>query len=218
MKVIKRYANRRLYDAETSRTITLEEVAQFVRRGEDIKVIDNITGEDITTKILGQAFLKIQEPIPQESQNLLNYLLKALIRESQGGFFTLVRKLLLAGIGLAGMPRSERDALLKMLLSWDRSRDSSGEIKESWLNDLASRGQRETDKLAEAVVKSLQAIQAHALQVIESLDSKGQFEELARTLETIRESIIPRVEKMSDKQEFEKTKALEKKERKTSPN
>ncbi|HNL11066.1 MAG TPA: polyhydroxyalkanoate synthesis regulator DNA-binding domain-containing protein, partial [Turneriella sp.] len=58
MKLIKRYANRRLYDPETSRTITLDEVAQYVRDGIDIKVVDNTNGEDITRKVLGQTFLK----------------------------------------------------------------------------------------------------------------------------------------------------------------
>ena len=62
MRIIKRYANRRLYDSETSRTITLDEVAKFIKDGEAIKVIDNISGENITNKVLGQAFLKIHEP------------------------------------------------------------------------------------------------------------------------------------------------------------
>lgn len=52
--LIKKYENRRLYDATNSRYINLEEVADFVRRGYEIRVIDVASGEDITRVILTQ--------------------------------------------------------------------------------------------------------------------------------------------------------------------
>lgn len=57
--VIKRYANRKLYDTRTKRYLTLDEVSVLVRLGEDVRVEDADTGEDITgsvlTKILAEA-------------------------------------------------------------------------------------------------------------------------------------------------------------------
>lgn len=52
--LIKKYENRRLYDATNSRYINLEEVAEFVRRGYDVRVQDVASGEDITRLILTQ--------------------------------------------------------------------------------------------------------------------------------------------------------------------
>ena len=52
--LIKKYENRRLYDATNSRYVNLEEVAQFVQRGYDVRVIDVASGEDITRVILTQ--------------------------------------------------------------------------------------------------------------------------------------------------------------------
>lgn len=52
--LIKKYENRRLYDATNSRYINLEEVATFVRRGYEVRVIDAASGEDITRVILTQ--------------------------------------------------------------------------------------------------------------------------------------------------------------------
>jgi polyhydroxyalkanoate synthesis repressor PhaR len=52
--LIKKYENRRLYDATNSRYINLEEVAQFVQQGFDVRVIDVASGEDITRVILTQ--------------------------------------------------------------------------------------------------------------------------------------------------------------------
>jgi len=47
-KVIKRYANRKLYDTEQSTYVTLDEIEQMVKNGEDIQIIDNSSKDDIT--------------------------------------------------------------------------------------------------------------------------------------------------------------------------
>lgn len=52
--LIKKYENRRLYDATNSRYINLEEVARILQRGDEVKVVDAVTGEDITRLILTQ--------------------------------------------------------------------------------------------------------------------------------------------------------------------
>jgi polyhydroxyalkanoate synthesis repressor PhaR len=52
--LIKKYENRRLYDATNSRYINLEEVAQLVQQGYNVQVIDASSGEDITRLILTQ--------------------------------------------------------------------------------------------------------------------------------------------------------------------
>lgn len=52
--VIKKYANRRLYNTETSTYITLEDVRELVKKGEDFVVHDAKTGEDLTRNILTQ--------------------------------------------------------------------------------------------------------------------------------------------------------------------
>ena len=51
---IKKYANRRLYDTESSAYITLDRLAQMVREGREFEVIDAKTGEDITRQVLTQ--------------------------------------------------------------------------------------------------------------------------------------------------------------------
>ncbi len=48
MPLIKRYANRKLYDTEAKRYITLEGIAELIRQQQDVKVVDHETGEDIT--------------------------------------------------------------------------------------------------------------------------------------------------------------------------
>ena len=56
--VIKKYENRRLYDSTNSRYVNLDEVAEMLRRGKDVQVIDAATGEDITRLILTQIIVE----------------------------------------------------------------------------------------------------------------------------------------------------------------
>jgi polyhydroxyalkanoate synthesis repressor PhaR len=52
--IIKKYANRRLYDTESSSYITLDRLAQMVREGREFQVVDAKSGEDITRQVLTQ--------------------------------------------------------------------------------------------------------------------------------------------------------------------
>jgi len=51
---VKKYANRRLYDTESSSYITLDRLAAMIREGRDFEVVDAKTGEDITHQVLTQ--------------------------------------------------------------------------------------------------------------------------------------------------------------------
>ena len=56
--IIKKYANRRLYDTESSAYITLERLAQMVRQKRQFKVVDAKSGEDITRQVLAQIIME----------------------------------------------------------------------------------------------------------------------------------------------------------------
>jgi polyhydroxyalkanoate synthesis repressor PhaR len=62
--LIKKYANRKLYDTRTSRYITLEGIAQLVREGHDIKVVDRADGRDLTQVTLSQVVLEEEKRGP----------------------------------------------------------------------------------------------------------------------------------------------------------
>jgi len=52
--VIKKYPNRRLYDTSAGKYVNLEDVATLIRKGQDVRVIDARTGEDLTRVVLTQ--------------------------------------------------------------------------------------------------------------------------------------------------------------------
>jgi len=53
--VIKRYSNRKLYDTQESRYVTLEEIEEMIRAGKEIAVVDAASGEDLTSVTLAHA-------------------------------------------------------------------------------------------------------------------------------------------------------------------
>ncbi len=57
-RVVKKYSNRRLYDTAESRYVTLEELAESIRRGADARVVDAQTGDDLTQATLAQIIIE----------------------------------------------------------------------------------------------------------------------------------------------------------------
>jgi polyhydroxyalkanoate synthesis repressor PhaR len=57
-RLVKRYGNRKLYDTSESRYVTLEEIGRWVKVGEDVKILENDTGEDLTAVTFAQIILE----------------------------------------------------------------------------------------------------------------------------------------------------------------
>jgi polyhydroxyalkanoate synthesis repressor PhaR len=83
MKIIKRYQNRKLYDTHESSYVTLDEIAKMIKAGEDLRVIDNKTKNDITASTLTQLLYESEKKAKtQPSVELL----KEIIRHGDGSF------------------------------------------------------------------------------------------------------------------------------------
>lgn len=80
-RVIKRYSNRKLYDTKDSTYVTLLSIAEMVRNGEDVQIIDNATKEDKTDVTLA---LIISEELKAKPRAIPLATLKALIRNRSG--------------------------------------------------------------------------------------------------------------------------------------
>ena len=61
IRVIKRYANRKLYDTRDSKYVTLDRIAELVRNGEEVKVLDNRSKRDLTKVTLAQIIYEEQK-------------------------------------------------------------------------------------------------------------------------------------------------------------
>ena len=57
-RLVKRYSNRKLYDTSGSRYVTLDEIARWVKAGEEVKIVENESGEDLTAVTFAQIILE----------------------------------------------------------------------------------------------------------------------------------------------------------------
>ncbi|TLY80014.1 MAG: polyhydroxyalkanoate synthesis repressor PhaR [Gammaproteobacteria bacterium] len=96
-RLIRKYANRRLYDAEESRHVTLDDLRKLIASGQRIKVIDDKSGEDITRGVLLQIIasqeqfgtpvlsLQLLEAIIRFYGNPIQQMLTSYLEQSIGG-------------------------------------------------------------------------------------------------------------------------------------
>jgi len=75
-KVIKRYTNRKLYDTVESRYVTLEEIAEMVKGGAEVRIVDNRTKEDLTSVTLAQIIFEEEKKTSKMSLRTLKDLIR----------------------------------------------------------------------------------------------------------------------------------------------
>lgn len=90
MPVIKRYPNRKLYDTEAKQYITLEGLADLIRQGQEIQVVDNASGEDLTAVTLTQIIFELEK---KQSGFLPRSVLSSLIQTGGDRLHALQRNL-----------------------------------------------------------------------------------------------------------------------------
>ena len=87
--IIKRYQNRKLYDTMNSTYVTLDDIGNIVRRGDDVKVIDNKSKEDLTSVTLTQIIFEEEK---KRKSKLPLAALKKIIRGGGDAIHDLVNK------------------------------------------------------------------------------------------------------------------------------
>src|ERR671923_2740235 len=101
--VIKRYSNRKLYDTQESRYVTLDEIEEMIRAGKEIQVVDASSGDDLTSVTLTQIILDSER---NHRANLPAAFLHQLIKHGEA-WQDFVQRSMRAS--LEGMISSQRD-------------------------------------------------------------------------------------------------------------
>ena len=104
-RVIKRYSNRKLYDTKDSRYVTLQQIGEMVRAGEEVQIIDNATKEDKTEVTLA---LIISEDLKAQPRSVPLGTLRDLIQERGERLLSQLREgpigRLIPGVAEGGVP------------------------------------------------------------------------------------------------------------------
>ena len=91
-RIIKRYANRKLYDTRDSRYVTLQQIGEFVRDGQDVKIIDNTSKEDLTSATLAQIVYEAEKNNPETAKAGTMGTLRELIQNSGEKLISTLRE------------------------------------------------------------------------------------------------------------------------------
>ncbi len=131
--LIKRYANRKLYNTDSSRYITLKGIGELIERGEDVRVMDNETGEDITSISLSQILVDSE----RRDRGVPRTMLSDLIQKSGDALYGALKK----GVGdaqdgIEELQRNVRRAVRAREENAERFRDAIGEARTEWESNV----------------------------------------------------------------------------------
>jgi len=170
-KVIKRYTNRKLYDTVESRYVTLDEIAEMIKGGAEVKIIDNRTKDDLTSVTLAQIIFEEEKKTSKMSLKTL----LGLIRHGSE-----VAQQLVDGAG--GDLRERVDAVRQ--------------AAEQRVQSILARGQQTGERARELVAASQEAVAALQKRIDERVRSaaegvqhlpevKRQLDDISRRIESL---------------------------------
>ena len=133
IRLIKRYESRKLYDTEESRYVSLDEISGWIRQGQEVKVIDNASGADVTSQTLAQIILdegrRGTSFLPSE---LLHDLVRMGERAVSSGFEQVssgVDRLVQASIDRLGPVRRVREEMSSLRARLEQLESSLAELE-----------------------------------------------------------------------------------------
>ncbi|MGE0711368.1 MAG: polyhydroxyalkanoate synthesis regulator DNA-binding domain-containing protein [Planctomycetota bacterium] len=174
MRTIKRYSNRKLYDTVDKRYITLEQIAELVREGQDIRVVENQTGQDLTNVTLSQILLEQEKA---QKSGIPRTFFMDLIQRSSTSVVDFMRKNVLTHFdsSLLNADKIEEnvDELVRQgELEQEEARQLKDEIKD--------RSQTLRERLDELIERRVQDVLARL-----SIPTKGEVDALRAQLEQL---------------------------------
>jgi polyhydroxyalkanoate synthesis repressor PhaR len=113
MHKIKKYANRKMYDTHDKRYVTMAQLSELIKQGEEVMVIDNRTGEDITAAIISQL---IGRDNKEKDKTVSSQLLMQLLRKGGDTLTDYAKKYMSLWQGAFNMAEDEVTPLVNRLV------------------------------------------------------------------------------------------------------
>jgi polyhydroxyalkanoate synthesis repressor PhaR len=201
MRLIKRYKNRRLYDTETKKMVTIEDLSAMVKADEEFKVMDNVSRRDITGEILTtilRSEVKSWKDLKDSGK-----LIKELISKKGAGAASLLRKTALAGLGVISLDRKRAEEIIDELINKGELTSSKrGEALKNLLGradahskKFVSESRKVLDRAGGESRRLFNVAQEQINAGLEKLrsENKREIEELSRKVDSL-EAALKRIE------------------------
>lgn len=157
VRLIKRYESRKLYDTEESRYVSLDEIAEWVREGQEIRVIDNASSEDVTAQTLAQIILgegrdgrsRISTEVLHDLVRFGEKALSSGVEQVQQGMDRMVR----ASIDRLGPVRQAREEMKRLRSRLEELETSLVELEKQGASATRTRTARSTKTASKKTAK-----------------------------------------------------------------
>lgn len=123
MITIKKYGNRRLYDTERSRYINLDELADIVRGGEDVQVVDARTAEDLTREVLLQVVMESLHGGDLFPVAMLHRIIRA---SGSAPWQQMIHQQLVTGLAMVATQMDQAERMFRVVPGWGVSAPKPG--------------------------------------------------------------------------------------------
>ncbi len=134
MKLIKRYRNRRLYDTELKKAVTMADIRSYILRDIDLKIIDNASGRDITIAVLSSIVGETAGDFRKSGIKIVN----VIIKKGGVGAMDVLKKLTLASIGAVNMTREKIEEIFdEMVRRGEMTNDERSEAIKNFIEKSA---------------------------------------------------------------------------------
>ena len=154
MRLIKRYKNRRLYDTRTSRTITQFDLARMIEGGEEEKVVDSTTGEDITVPVMARVIG--ERSTVWGSVADAKEVLRSIIYLGGNKSMSILRNTVLASIGALHVTKAKAEKIIDELIK-------KGELDKSdrkkAVMELLDKAEKSTTELRKKIAREAEKAQ-----------------------------------------------------------
>jgi len=169
MRLIKKYRNRRLYDTEIKKTVTLDDLKIYLTENIEFKVIDNATGKDITMGVLAQIISRSAADFKSSGLKVIN----AIIKKGGLGGMDILKKLTLASIGAVNLTKEKVEELFdEMVKRGEMTSDEKSEAIKSFVDKSSQSAEKMKEKMEEMAGKVAEKFSSKLDKKFEELNAK----------------------------------------------
>lgn len=186
MYLIKKYANRKLYSITDKKYVTMKKISEIIRAGEDVSIIDNETGEDLTASIVSNLIVKDNA---DRGDSISSGILFRLFRKGSGAFTDYAGKYVSLCQNAFSMAEDEIDSLVRTLIKNKEITRNEGNRMRKEITGFTGALKR---WISEMVDKRLNEIMGAM-----NLASRDQFTELRNRISLL-ENKIKCIEQLKD--------------------
>ena len=186
MPLIKRYPNRKLYDTEAKKYITLDGIAALIRNGEEVQVVDHTTDEDLTAVTLTQIIFEQEK---KKSGFLPTSVLTGLV-QSGGQTINTLRRSLTSPLDLLNHVDLEIDKRLGGLVErGELAREEASKLRTKLLSDPV----RNTEEVNEATLDDIEeAVRARGIPTKDEVNALiNQLDALTQKIDALTDETKP---------------------------